>query len=60
MLLLLATQRSDADLALVGVIAGFVIGTLGHITRIRWLILLGILLIAVSSVLFSFGVGRVD
>ena len=54
MLLLAASQQSDLHLGVAGLIAGVVLGGLGHITRLRWLIVLGILLIGLDTVLFAF------
>jgi hypothetical protein len=53
-ILLFASQRSEVNLTLLALVLGLVIGIAGHIGRSRWLILLGITIIAVVSVLFSF------
>ena len=52
--LLIASQRFDVHLTLALLVAGLVIGVFGHITRIRWLIVLGIGIIGILSALFSF------
>lgn len=54
MLLLAASQQSDLRLTLAALVVGVVIGVFGHITQLRWLIVLGILIIGIASVLFSF------
>ena len=53
--LLVASAQSDLHATFAVLVAGVVIGVFGHITHLRWLILLGILLIGVGSVVFSFG-----
>ena len=55
MLLLVASAQSDLHVTFAVMVAGVVIGVFGHITKLRWLILLGILLVGVASVVFSFG-----
>ena len=52
--LIAASQQSQLHLTFAVLILGVVIGCFGHITRLRWLILLGILIIGVDSALFSF------
>ena len=52
--LLFASQRSDVHLTLLALVIGLAIGVLGHLSRTRWLIVLGIAIIAAVSVLFSF------
>ncbi len=54
MLLLAASQQSELRLLFGGLVAGVVIGVFGHITKLRWMILLGIVLIGTASVVFSF------
>ncbi len=53
--LLVASAQSDLHVTFAVMVAGVVIGVFGHITKLRWLILLGILLVGVASVVFSFG-----
>lgn len=36
------------------VVAGFAIGTLGHLTRARWLVAAGVILIFLGALLFPF------
>jgi hypothetical protein len=52
--LIVASQQSELHISFAVLVAGVVIGVFGHITRLRWLIVLGILVIGVDSVLFSF------
>jgi hypothetical protein len=54
MVLLFASQRSEVNLTLLALVIGLAIGVLGHLSRTRWLIVLGIAIIAAASVLFSF------
>ena len=51
---LLASQQSTLHLSLAGLVLGLVIAVFGHITRTRWLIVIGIGIIGVISALFSF------
>ena len=39
------------------VVVGFVVGTLGHMTKIRWLVGVGIALIVVGALLLPFAAG---
>ena len=39
------------------VLVGFVVGTLGHMTKIRWLVGVGIALIVVGALLLPFAAG---
>ena len=39
------------------VLVGFVVGTLGHLTKIRWLVGVGIALIVVGALLLPFAAG---
>jgi hypothetical protein len=52
-LLFVIYQRSGVHLVLGAMVLGLVIGVAGHITRARWLIVLGIAIIGIVSVLFS-------
>ena len=54
MVLLFASQRFDVHITLLTLVIGLAIGILGHLSRTRWLIVLGIAIIAAASVLFSF------
>ncbi len=54
MFLLAASQQSNLHLSFAVLVAGVVVGVIGHITRLRWLIVLGILAIGLDSVLFAF------
>ena len=54
MVLLFASQRSDVHFTLLALVLGLAIGILGHLSRTRWLIVVGIAIIAAVSVLFSF------
>jgi len=39
------------------VLVGFVVGTLGHMTKIRWLVGVGIALIVIGALLLPFAAG---
>ena len=39
------------------VLVGFVVGTLGHLTKIRWLVGVGIALIVIGALLLPFAAG---
>ena len=52
--LLLASARSDLYETLAALLIGLAIGILGHLTRSRTLVLIGILMIALASAYFSF------
>ncbi len=52
--LIAASQQSELHITFAVLVAGVVIGCFGHITRLRWLIILGILIVGVDSALFSF------
>ena len=54
MILIVASQQSELHLTFAVLVVGVVIGCFGHITRLRWLIVLGILIIGIDSALFSF------
>ena len=54
MFLFAASQQSELHATFVVLVVGVLIGVTGHITRQRWLIVLGILIIGVDSALFSF------
>jgi hypothetical protein len=53
MILLAASQQSELHLSFAVLVAGVVVGVFGHITQLRWLIVLGILTIGLDSVLFA-------
>jgi hypothetical protein len=53
--LILASLRSDTHFTMLALGFGFVIGVIGHLTRSRALILIGILIISVVSAYFTFG-----
>ena len=48
-------QSPGAYIAIVGV--GFAIGILGHLTKLRWLVGIGIALIVVGALLLPFAAG---
>ena len=48
-------QSPGAYLAIVG--AGFVVGTIGHVFRVRWLVGAGITLIVLGALLLPFAAG---
>ena len=54
-------QRGDFEISLSYIYAllglGFLLGTIGHIARARWLVVLGIVMIMGASVLLPFIVG---
>jgi hypothetical protein len=52
--LIAASQQSELHLTFAALVAGVVIGCAGHLTRLRWLIVLGILIVGIDSALFSF------
>jgi hypothetical protein len=54
MALLAASQQSQLHITFAVLVLGLVIGVIGHITRLNWLVLLGILMIGLDVVLFSF------
>jgi hypothetical protein len=54
MALIAASQQAQLHLTFGVLVAGVVIGVFGHITKLRWLIVLGILIIGIDSALFSF------
>jgi hypothetical protein len=54
MTLLAVSQQSELHITLAVLVLGLVIGVIGHITRVNWLVLLGILMIGLDVVLFSF------
>jgi hypothetical protein len=47
-------QRIEPYIALMGV--GFAVGILGHLSRARWLVLIGILLIFLATLLFPLAI----
>ena len=49
---LAAALPRDIDAYLSLMIAGFVIAIIGHITRARWLVLVGILMIGLACLIF--------
>jgi hypothetical protein len=49
-----ASLASDTHATLVALALGFLIGVVGHLTRSRALILIGILMIAIVSAYFAF------
>jgi hypothetical protein len=49
-----ATLQSDTHATLLALVLGLVIGVIGHLTRSRALILIGILIIAIVSAYFAF------
>jgi len=54
--LLAATSiQSDTHATLLAIALGFAIGIIGHLTHSRALILIGILIIAIVSAYFTFG-----
>ena len=53
--LILASLQSDTHATVLALGFGFVIGVIGHLTGSRPLILIGILIIAVVSAYFTFG-----
>lgn len=46
------------NLCFILLVAGFVIGVLGHLTRTRALVAIGIAVVMVGSAVFVFAVGR--
>ena len=52
--LIAASQQSELHVSFAVLVVGVVIGVFGHITRLRWLIVLGILVIGIDSTLFAF------
>lgn len=52
--LILATLESDTHATVLALGFGFVVGVIGHLTRSRALILIGILIIAIVSAYFTF------
>lgn len=52
--LIVASLQSDTHATVLALGLGFVIGVIGHLTRSRALILIGILVIAVVSAYFAF------
>jgi hypothetical protein len=54
MALLAASQQSQLHITLAVLVLGLVIGVIGHINHVNWLVLLGILMIGLDVVLFSF------
>lgn len=52
--LILASGRSQLHLTVALLALGVIVAVAGHITATRWLIVLGIAIIAVMSALFSF------
>jgi len=54
MRLIIASQQSELHITFAVLVAGVVLGCFGHITHLRWLILLGILIVGADSALFSF------
>ena len=54
MALLATSQQSELHVTFAVLVIGVVIGVTGHITRLRWVIVLGILIVGVDSALFSF------
>jgi hypothetical protein len=54
MALLAASQQSQLHATFAVLVVGVLLGVAGHITRQRWLIVVGILIIGVDSALFSF------
>ena len=52
--LIVASLQSDTHATVLALGLGFVIGVIGHLTRSRALILIGILVIAVVSAYFTF------
>jgi hypothetical protein len=53
-MLLYAVQSSHIGLFTAALVVGLAIGVLGHISRSRWLIITGILIIGLVSAYFSF------
>jgi hypothetical protein len=53
--LIVASLQSDTHATVLALGIGFVIGVIGHLTRSRALILIGILIITVVSAYFTFG-----
>ncbi len=54
MALIAASQQSELHLTFAVLVAGVLIGVFGHITRLRWQIVIGILIVGLDSALFSF------
>jgi hypothetical protein len=54
MTLLAVSQQSQLHITLAVLVLGLVIGVVGQINRVNWLVLLGILMIGLDVVLFSF------
>jgi hypothetical protein len=54
MVLIAASPQSQLHITFAVLVAGVVIGVFGHITKLKWLIVLGILIIGIDSALFSF------
>jgi hypothetical protein len=52
--LIAASQQSELHITFAVLVTGVVIGCFGHITRLRWLIVLGILIVGLDRALFSF------
>jgi hypothetical protein len=52
--------QSDTNATMLAIALGFVIGAVGHLVRSRTLILIGILMIAIVSAYFTFGLAKVD
>jgi uncharacterized membrane protein YjjB (DUF3815 family) len=50
--LIAASQQSQLHITFAVLVAGVVIGCFGHITRLRWLIVLGIFMIGADSLVF--------
>jgi hypothetical protein len=53
-MLALASQQSQLHAFVAVLVVGLVLGVFGHITRARWLIITGILIIGGVSAYFSF------
>ena len=53
-MLIYAVQSSHIGLFTAALVVGLAIGVLGHISRSRWLIITGILIIGLVSAYFSF------
>ena len=52
--LIVASLQSDTDATVLALGFGFAVGVIGHLTRSRALILIGILVITVVSAYFAF------
>ena len=55
MLFVATSIQSDTHATMLAIALGFAIGIVGHLTRSRALIVIGILIIAIVSAYFTFG-----